>query len=103
MRGKVISDHHLFKESPEHLPEAISSISRIEFSFFQELRQHIFCAFDWSGNELREETDESEEGNRIFCGRDSFSININCVAKCLESVEAYTNWKDNTQSMRVCM
>src|SRR5690606_18405195 len=92
-----VRDRHLLEETPEHLAQTIACRCHIERAWFEELREQVPCPFDRTGHQLREETDEGEERDRIPRRFHLAAIDVDRIAEGLEGVETDPNGEDDAQ------
>lgn len=93
----VVCDDYFLEQAPEHLAAAVHRRVVVEFARALELGQQVCGAFDGTGNELREEADEGEEGDGVACGGKFGAIDVYGVAQGLEGVEADADRQDDVQ------
>jgi len=97
MHRAVVGNHHLLEETPEHLTQAVYCLVATELPLPLKLRQQVCGPLDGTGNELREETDEGEEGEQVARGTNLPAVDIDGVAQRLEGVEADAHGQDHLQ------
>ncbi len=56
---------------------------------------------DWAGDKLRKETDKGKEGNDVFCGLKSFTIDINSITQGLKRIKTDSDRKTDTQCRKM--
>ena len=89
-----IGDGDLLEESPQHLSASGNSRRIIEPPRRKELGQKVRRSLNRPRNQLREETDESKERDRVLRRPDRPAIDIERVTQRLEGVKGNADGKD---------
>ena len=101
--GTVVGYDHFFEQSPQNLAHSIDTLFIYKSARLSELRQQVRRPLDRARNELREETDESEEPDDI-AGRFQLStIDVNGIAERLEGVETDADGEDYLEQQPFCL
>jgi len=81
------------------LTHPFSRQAEIESRFSMKLIQHICCALNGAGHQLREIHDVERIGDKVFFGLLLFPIHFNHVAQTLECVEGKTDRQNNIHGL----
>ena len=95
--GTSVGDNQFLDKAPKHLPQAVNSLAIIKTPLLKHLGQQVGCTLDGTRHQLREKTDEREEGHHIACRLNPAGIYVNRIAQSLEGIEADTHRQDDVE------
>ena len=96
-RGRVVGDDHLLEQAPQDEPETGLDLAQVDPPRALDLRQEATAAFDWTGDQLREEGDVEREVQGVLGRLRVSPVDVDGVAHRLEGVEGDTDRKDEAQ------
>src|SRR5690554_4113992 len=97
--GCVVGNHHLFKQAPKNLSQAIYRLAVLESAPGIKLWQQIAGSLNGACHQLRKKAHEGSKGNKVTRRFQLPLVHINGIAQSLKGIKADAHRQNNVQGV----